>query len=378
MKAYRLLFFDTQLPFLLKETAHPTGGACVRNYALIKGIVSLGHKVGILTWKGAREYIPRDVEFDVIESYTKSKGSQKLRWIYHIYPALYKAIKLYRPDIVFQTASGLVTGVIAFISKRLDTPFVHMAANDVDADGRYKTRLRYTKIKFYEYGIRNSEKIIVQNSYQKREFSKKWKDKKIAIIHNAFYYKGKLPEIKQISERTYIAWVGVFKDQKNLPALLNIINKLPSREFRIAGTFNYTYSNDIKKTVSDITNCKNVRMLGYITRNEVIPFLAGASVLLNTSLYEGFSNTFLESFAAGTPVITNCIDPDNIITNNGLGIVTQSYDQIPDKLTEIIYRSDYNQMARRCRDYVLKNHDRTKIAEIFIESIKTIKLSQTG
>ncbi len=164
MKTYKLLFLDLDLPYLLKDVAYPVGGACARQYALAKGLVTLGHKVGILTWKGAKDYIQKEVEFDIVESFTLSKGNQKLRWIYHIYPALYKAIKSYQPDIVFQKCCGLITGVIAFISKRLDISFVYIAANDIDADGRYRDCLRYIDIKLYEYGITNAEQLILQNS----------------------------------------------------------------------------------------------------------------------------------------------------------------------------------------------------------------------
>ncbi len=369
MKSYKLLFLDLELPYLLKDAAYPVGGACVRQYALTKGIVSLGHKVGILTWKGAKEYVREDLEFDLIESFALSKGNQKLRWIYHIYPALYKAVKSYQPDIIFQKCSGLITGVMAFISSQLSIPFIYMASNDIDADGRYRDRLRYLDIKLYEYGIRNATKVIAQNIYQEREFHKKWKNKEIAIIHNPFYYGGRLPAIKSINDRKYVAWIGVFQYQKNLPALLDIIKKSPDMEFRIAGTFSSTCPSNIKKVVEEIAHCSNVQMLGYLKRKEIVPFLTNALILLNTSHYEGFSNTFLESFAAGTPVITTRIDPDNIITTNEIGRVTQNFEEVPAKLNEMIYKSGYNEMAKKCRHYVLKNHDTKIIAEKFLESI---------
>ncbi len=369
MKTYRLLFLDLELPYLLKDAAYPVGGACVRHYALAKGIASLGHKVGILTWKGANNYIQKEFEFDLIEAFSLSKDMPKLRWIYHVYPKLYYAIKYYQPDIVFLKCPAIITGVMALISKRWGIPFVYIAANDTDADGRYKNASRYIESKLYEYAITNAEQLIVQNNYQKKEFHKKWNDKKIALVHNPFFYEGTLPEIKSINKRTYVAWLGIFQYQKNLPALLDIIKKTPDIEFRIAGTFSHNCPSNIKKVVEDIANCKNVKLLGYIRRNEIIPFLANALVLLNTSHYEGFSNTFLESFAAGTPVLTNCIDPDNIITNNQIGIVTQYYEEIPEKLNEMIHKNDYNEMAERCRHYVLENHNITTIAEKFMESI---------
>jgi hypothetical protein len=75
MKAHKLLFLDLELPYLLKDAMHPVGGACVRQLALTKGIVSLDYKVGILTWKGANEFVAREIEFELIESFTLSKGN---------------------------------------------------------------------------------------------------------------------------------------------------------------------------------------------------------------------------------------------------------------------------------------------------------------
>ncbi len=178
-----------------------------------------------------------------------------------------------------------------------------------------------------------------------------------------------MPEIKPLKERAYVAWVGYFQYQKNLPALLKIIKNSPNIEFRIAGTFSSTCPCNIKKVVEEIADCSNVKMVGYLRRKEIIPFLANAFVLLNTSHYEGFSKTFLESFAAGTPVITTRIDPDNIIATNKIGIVTKDYEEIPESLNEMINKIDYNRTAEKCRVYVEKNHNVMTIAEKFMKSI---------
>jgi hypothetical protein len=137
---------------------------------------------------------------------------------------LFNAVKSYQPDIVFQKCSGLYTGVMALIAKQLGIPFVYLAANDIDADGRYKDRLRYIDIKLYEYGLKNAEQLIVQNSYQKEAFLKNWSDKKIAVIYNPFYYEGALPEIKPINERKYVAWIGLLAILKSIHILFYVIS----------------------------------------------------------------------------------------------------------------------------------------------------------
>ena len=66
MKRLRILYVDYFLPYLIKDADYPVGGAAVEWYAWIKGLVANNFQVGVLTFKGAREYIGRSMEFDII------------------------------------------------------------------------------------------------------------------------------------------------------------------------------------------------------------------------------------------------------------------------------------------------------------------------
>lgn len=370
MNKFRLLFLDFKVPFILKDVEFPVGGACVRQLALAKGLISLGHKVGILTWKGAKEYIGKDVELDLVESYSPTIGIRKLRFLYYQFPALLKAVKGYQPDFIFQKCVGSETGTMSLISKILKIPFVYMACNDIDADGRYKQRLGYLDSKIYEYGVKSADKIIAQNGFQMDGFRKRLKCSNVDIVYNPICCDDyKLSELKPLKDRKYIAWLAVFQPQKNLYALLDIIKRTPEMEYRIGGFFPPHTTEDMKAIVKSISSQPNVKMVGFLKRNEVIPFFSKAVALLNTSHYEGFSNTFLESWLAGTPVVTCSIDPDNIISTNRVGMVAKEYAEIPTLLKKLRTSKRYQFLARRCRDYVIQNHNAGNIAKAFIDSL---------
>jgi|GEM_PF-1288645 len=370
-KGMKLLYLDFNLPYLIKDMDYPVGGAAVEWYAWIKGFVSNNHGVGLLTFKGAKRYINKELSFDIVETYGIDEGIPKLRLFYKRIPAIFLAVQRYKPDYLIQECAGFETGLMAFIAKVLGIPFVYRVANDIDTDGRYKERLtRYQQIA-YLFGIKHADIILCQNNYQYKKIKEMFPDKNVAKIYNPYFNDGPLPGLVRKKDRRYVAWIGIFQKQKNLPALLEIARRSPDIEFLVAGSPCLTLDDETASALNKLKECRNVRFVGYLKRSEIIPFLSNAYALLNTSHYEGFSNTFLEAFLAGTPVVTTRkIDPDDIISNNGLGVISDDYDAIPALLFSLIKDRYYDDIPPRCRDYVLKNHDPAVLASRFINILE--------
>ena len=373
MKKLKLLYFDLNLPYLIKDIDYPVGGAAVEWYAWIKGFIKNEVQVGLLSWKGASDYIGKPLEFDIIEGISLDEGIPKIRWIYKRYPSLIRAIKNYNPDFLIQECSGLITGILGRIGKKMNLPFIYRVANDIDADDRYKEHLNFIPQIAYRYGLQCADAIFCQNSYQYNKLKGSFPKKKVIKIYNPYYSEKKLADLLDYTKRKYVAWLGRFHEQKNLPGLFRIVKLLPNVNFKIAGKAAGTLDYDTKIALYELQKCKNVDFVGYLSRKKIFPFLSNSYALLNTSHYEGFSNTFLEAFAAGTPVATTPnVDPDGIIANNNLGLIKKDFSEMPDAIKSLIDDKNYNVISKRCRDYLIKNHDPEILAKKFIENLQTL------
>lgn len=371
----RLLFYDMELPELIADKGESTGGAAVRQLAISHGLIELGHEVGILTWKGANSYVDKKLLIDLIESRPRPDKKSRFKLIKantYYFLLMYLAARAYKPDVLIKKAFSVHNGVIALIASMLNIPFIYLVANDKDVDDRYKIGQNYFVIKSFKYAIQQSELIVCQNKYQYQQILERYPGKKLLLMTNPFYHNDNLPVIKPFIKRKYIAWVGLFTPQKNLPLLLEIARKLPEFKFKVAGMAPRK-NPKIELALKELKELDNVELAGYIKRNDIIEFLGNAYLLLNTSHYEGFSNTYLESFAAGSPVVAReNVDPDQIIKNHKLGVSTSDNSEFPYAIRSLIREPDYEMLTHRCREYLLKYHDVQLLCKKFEESIKSI------
>ena len=361
------------MPFLLKDADYPVGGATVEWYAWIKGLEANNCEVGILTLKGANKYIGNNDRIIFVETYDLKAGIRKLRWLYRL-RILYKAVKRFNPDYIIQECAGFETGIMAYIGKKLNIPFIYRVANDIDTDPRINRRLNYRQRIFFRYGLKHSSAIFCQNNYQFKRIKEILPNTVNIIIHNPFYNNGELPQIKEFSDRFYIAWIGIFQYQKNLPALYNVVKEAPDMMFKIAGrNTNSALDESTQKSLEGLRKCNNVEFVGYLKRTEILPFLAQAYALLNTSHYEGFSNTYLESLAVGTPIITSTkADPDYIISKNNLGKVVNDFAEFNNAINIIIENQQFDALSERCRRYLFQNHDPVSLSKNLINYLKML------
>ena len=134
----KFLYFSFEMPALLRDTQEITGGSAVQWLSWVDGFLSNGHEFGLLTYEGAKEYINKKLDFDVVESYDPDYGIKKLRLFYYFIPKLYQAVKRYNPDFIIQSSPSQHILPLLLISKILRIPFIHRIANDPHVDERFQ------------------------------------------------------------------------------------------------------------------------------------------------------------------------------------------------------------------------------------------------
>jgi glycosyltransferase involved in cell wall biosynthesis len=371
MQQKKILISDYTIHYLYSDIKEYSGGAAVEWYHWIKGFEQNNVRVGVLSLKGTSAYITKKLNYDLIETWDVKSGISGLRLFYPLIPTFYKAIKKYRPNYLAQETARRETFTMAVISKIQGKKFIHRIASDQDVDHRIKNSLTYFYRIIYYWGLKLSNVIFCQNEYQEIKLKQKFPRKKIILLNTPFSLNLQ-NRLKEKKERHYIAWIGTFRAVKNIPALLEVIKRLPDIRFKIAGgkVIKDFTDKPTELAVKELQKLSNVEFMPYMDYEEVPIFLQGAYALLNTSTLEGFSNTFLESWAAGTPIVsTRNVNPNNIINDYNVGIIAENYDELPHAVMKIVNMPDneYQLLSQRCIGYVKQNHDAKVLAEKFLE-----------
>jgi glycosyltransferase involved in cell wall biosynthesis len=351
------LFYDDKIINILSKEEKPSGGAAVQAYGWIRGLSEVGQDIYVMTNTCQNGSIKEDCKhIKLIPLYDNKKGIRWARWIYYRLPFIYRQIKQAKPEYLYQGIPGWTSFVLAVICKRLRIKYILRISNDYLLDDRfyknYGTAHRY----FQRLGMRLSYCILCQNDYQLRIIKNLFPGKKAIKISNPIFlkYSGQVPAA---ADRKYIAWLGLYQYQKNLQLLFEIACLFKDEQFLIAGKEESKCDEDTINYLEKLRELPNVTFTGFLHRHEVLPFLSNAKFLLNTSHYEGFSNTFLEAMSVGTPIISSDkVNPDAIITDHNLGIVYNNIDDLKRQyvtLTPAVYEA----MSKNVKEYVILQHD---------------------
>jgi glycosyltransferase involved in cell wall biosynthesis len=368
------LFYDDKIINILRQDEKPSGGAAVQAYGWIRGLRELGQNVFIMTNSPGHDQIKEECrQIPIIPLYDKKKGLKWIRWIYYRLPFVYKQIKTANPDYLYQGIPGWTSFILGSICRQLKIKYILRISNDFLIDERFYKR--YGRIhRFFQWqGLKMSHCILCQNDYQYGIIKNAFPKKAVYKISNPIAFKRS--DIINGTAEGYIAWLGLFQYQKNLKLLYQLAFLLKAEQFHIAGKEEESCDADTLFYVEKLKELPNVKFVGFLNREQVIPFLSHAKYLLNTSHYEGFSNTFLEAMSVGTPIISSeKVNPDSIITNNKLGIIYRDVDDLKMQLLDISL-SDHNSMRLNVLEYVKQQHDYRILSDRLLGYLNTTKIA---
>src|SRR5690606_5922774 len=87
--------------------------------------------------------------------------------------------------------------------------------------------------------------------------------------------------------------------------------------------------------------------------------LSRATMLINTSEWEGFPNIFLEAALSGTPIVSLAIDPDGLLSQKHCGFTARSDLNQLAMIVDGISSGEIStvERTRKMHQYCVENHD---------------------
>lgn len=232
------------------------------------------------------------------------------------------------------------------------------------------------------WGIRTSAALIAQTSEQAERAQREF-EKRAYIVPNITVPPTCLQPAAE--EKGYVFWCGNHSPNKRAEVFLELARLLPERRLVMAmnGEERAERYQEIKRDAQQIGN---LRFLGSVPSADIDAWFAGAGVYLNTSIREGFPNTFLQAWQQGCPVVSVAIDPERNLGAAKLGhclyrdeqhlretagalahqlcpVVTSLLDK-PEVLADFAVSS---------RDYVERIHSERVVIERFVDVMRGVE-----
>ncbi|MBL7961733.1 glycosyltransferase family 4 protein [bacterium] len=211
-----------------------------------------------------------------------------------------------------------------------------------------------------------SDMVISQNISQQFECKKRFK-RNSTIIRSG--HPAPLPDTYVKDSPLSVCWIANVRAVKQPELFLELARKCEDISTRSGTQFIMVMGKNIanyEKTrfMEKLKTQPNMLIIGEQSIDEANAVMGRSSLLVNTSVYEGFSNTYIQAWMRETPVVTLHCDPDGIIENHKLGFHSRSFDQLVTDVRYLIENESIRQeMGNNARVYALENHSIEKSAE---------------
>jgi len=216
---------------------------------------------------------------------------------------------------------------------------------------------------FLNYGIRNADIIAGQTKQQndllERHFRRKC-DVFIPIGHPF-----PVQEIKK-SEKIRVLWIGNLKPLKQPEIFVRLageIGRTNNVSFVMMGRPDGSRK-WLAELMEQISVIPNLHYLGEVSQDEVNRRLSEGHILVNTSQYEGFSNTFVQAWMRRVPVVSLTVDPDNVLVRQRIGFCSGTFAKLCSDIRGLVENKVLRkEMGLRACHFARKNHSLEKMVE---------------
>jgi glycosyltransferase involved in cell wall biosynthesis len=286
-------------PVFSRDPAIPVaGGAEVQQSILARLLAAAGYRVSMICLDYGQ---PQGVRLDGVEIrkvFRPREGLPVLRFLYPRLTSMWRALREVDAHIYYYRSASMWVGVLAEFCRRYGRRAIYAGASDRDFLPDQGGQIRHARDRWlYRRGLERVDRIVAQNEVQRTTCREHYK--RDAVVIPSCY---QVESSRRTEANDCVLWVGTLHANKRPQILLDVAARLPHRRFVMIGGpgAERAVYEDVKRRAAGIPN---LEFKGFQPLPQVESWFDRARVLLNTSLYEGMPNTFLQAWARGVPTV---------------------------------------------------------------------------
>jgi len=289
------------------------------------------------------------------------------------------------PDIVIQRLSYCVTGTIGRFCRRYKKPFIWICTDDMSPNpwlscSKLRAMCRNASISWAKHlvflanaiicdlmrqrGLRCVTQAFVLNDFQGKELLRRCgiKPKRMISGHPIPNYT--LPPRKKI-DQAIVLWAGNLGYNKSPKTFIELAHDCLHTNLRfvmIGGGLSDERVQELFKSIPS-----NLEWKGRLPFKETIQYFDMATFLVNTSISEGFPNTFIQAWLRGVPILSIGVDPNQVVTKNRLGYVATYLGDLEREMLRLINSpEEYIELSRNAKTYAEQHHTVEAMTDKFL------------
>jgi glycosyltransferase involved in cell wall biosynthesis len=216
--------------------------------------------------------------------------------------------------------------------------------------------------KYFQPGLERASLILTDSEFVKRELidvfgMKTDRIRTVLLGVEALFHPRSADDTRSVLNAhslmhgCYLLAVGTLEPRKNLAVALRAFMQLPPQLRKrcplvLVGMKGW-HTSALEQQIAPLIAAGEIRLLGYLPREDLAAVIAGATALVYPSIYEGFGLPPLEAMACGVPVITSNVSSiPEVVGDTGVMLDPHDVDGLAKAMQTLIIAPDVrNSMA---------------------------------
>lgn len=177
------------------------------------------------------------------------------------------------------------------------------------------------------------------------------------LVHNCIVI-GEQDKVQTHEGTPMVLWVGSVKPWKRPELFFELCKRcadLNAQFVMIGQVYSPASEQLLNKALEE---SPNFEYAGFVPPERIREYYRKAHVFVSTSLAEGFPNTFTEAWMFGVPVLSLDVNPNNMLTRDGLGVYVTNADDLERELRKLLASPDLRrEIGARARKFTIKEFD---------------------